>query len=105
MTVIRNGGARQNDWSQPPSRWLPEWWSDQLPSRLLSECNVCPCDEHGSGVRRTSAGLLVLRDIEEGKSEEVCDLLELSEVNQRVLLPAARSRRRAVLEADVGDVR
>ena len=48
--------------------------------------------------------VLVLRDIEGWTSEEVCDLLELSEVNQRVLLHRARSRLRAALEADMGDV-
>jgi RNA polymerase sigma-70 factor (ECF subfamily) len=46
----------------------------------------------------------VLRDIEGWTSEEVRDLLELSEVNQRVLLHKARSRLRAALEADMGDV-
>jgi RNA polymerase sigma-70 factor, ECF subfamily len=46
--------------------------------------------------------VLVLRDIEGWSSEEVRDLLELSEVNQRVLLHRARSRVRAALEAEMG---
>ena len=39
-----------------------------------------------------------LRDIEGYSSEEVCELLDLSPENQRVLLHRGRSRLRAVLE-------
>ena len=39
-----------------------------------------------------------LRDIEGLSAEEVCELLELSQENQRVLLHRGRSRLRAVLE-------
>ncbi|HEX5571900.1 MAG TPA: sigma factor-like helix-turn-helix DNA-binding protein, partial [Ktedonobacterales bacterium] len=40
-----------------------------------------------------------LRDIEGYPAEEVCQLLGLSEANQRVLLHRARSRVRQALEA------
>jgi RNA polymerase sigma-70 factor, ECF subfamily len=43
--------------------------------------------------------VIVLRDVEGWSSEEVCDALELSAGNQRVLLQRARSRVRASLEA------
>jgi RNA polymerase sigma-70 factor (ECF subfamily) len=39
-----------------------------------------------------------LRDIEGHSAEEVCQLLALSQENQRVLLHRGRSRLRAVLE-------
>jgi RNA polymerase sigma-70 factor (ECF subfamily) len=42
--------------------------------------------------------VITLRDIEGWPSEEVCDALELSEGNQRVLLHRARTKVRAVLE-------
>ena len=42
--------------------------------------------------------VITLRDIDGWTSEEVCDLLGLSEGNQRVLLHRARSRVRAALE-------
>jgi len=42
--------------------------------------------------------VLVLRDVQGCSSQEVCDLLDLSPENQRVLLHRARARARAVLE-------
>ena len=41
---------------------------------------------------------LVLRDVQGFTASEVCELLELSEGNQRVLLHRARSKARALLE-------
>ena len=49
--------------------------------------------------------VLVLRDVEGWSSEEVREVLEISEGNQRVLLHRARSRVRAALEADMGSER
>jgi RNA polymerase sigma-70 factor (ECF subfamily) len=40
-----------------------------------------------------------MRDVEGASSEEVCDALDVSDGNQRVLLHRARSRVRAALEA------
>jgi RNA polymerase sigma-70 factor, ECF subfamily len=42
--------------------------------------------------------VVTLRDIEEWSSEEVCNVLGLTETNQRVLLHRARTRLRAALE-------
>ncbi|MFN8123005.1 MAG: sigma-70 family RNA polymerase sigma factor [Thermoleophilia bacterium] len=47
--------------------------------------------------------VITLRDVEGWSSREVCELLDISEVNQRVLLHRARSRVRAVLERHLGD--
>jgi RNA polymerase sigma-70 factor (ECF subfamily) len=48
--------------------------------------------------------VFALRDIEGCPSDEVCDLLELSAGNQRVLLHRARTKVRAALEAYFGAV-
>ena len=42
--------------------------------------------------------VITLRDIEGWSSEEVCNVLEISETNQRVLLHRARSKVRRALE-------
>jgi len=42
--------------------------------------------------------VLDLRDVQGFSSSEVCELLAVTEANQRVLLHRARSRMRAVLE-------
>ena len=42
--------------------------------------------------------VISLRDVEGWSSEEVCDLLEITEGNQRVLLHRARSKVREALE-------
>ena len=42
--------------------------------------------------------VITLRDVEGWESEEVCNVLGISETNQRVLLHRARSRVRAALE-------
>jgi RNA polymerase sigma-70 factor (ECF subfamily) len=43
--------------------------------------------------------VITLRDVEGWPSDEVCELLDVSPENQRVLLHRARSRVRRALEA------
>jgi RNA polymerase sigma-70 factor (ECF subfamily) len=49
--------------------------------------------------------VIALRDVEGWPSNEVCDALEISETNQRVLLHRARAKVRAAIEAYLGAVR
>ena len=46
--------------------------------------------------------VVTLRDVEGLTSGEVCDVLDLTEANQRVLLHRGRSRLRQVLESEFG---
>jgi RNA polymerase sigma-70 factor (ECF subfamily) len=94
------GPAGRGHWSQPPARW-----SDQPEERLLSAATFALVASTVQVLPENQRRVLVLRDIEGWTSEEVCDLLELSEVNQRVLLHRARSRVRAALEAAMGGQR
>jgi RNA polymerase sigma-70 factor (ECF subfamily) len=46
--------------------------------------------------------VVMLRDVDGLSGQEVCDALEISEANQRVLLHRGRSRLRAALELQLG---
>ncbi len=82
-------------WSLPP-----EHWGDDLDERLqagkLSASIWSALDELPVRQRRVVA----LRDLEGMGSTEVCDLLDITEANQRVLLHRGRSRMREALEAE-----
>lgn len=46
--------------------------------------------------------VVVLRDVEGLEAAEVCNMLEVSETNMRVLLHRGRAKLRAALEAHLG---
>jgi RNA polymerase sigma-70 factor (ECF subfamily) len=80
-------------WASPPSSW------ESLPEERLLAGETMDC------IKATIATLpemqqqvVTLRDIEGWGSDEVCDLLQLTETNQRVLLHRGRSKIRAALE-------
>jgi RNA polymerase sigma-70 factor (ECF subfamily) len=88
------------DHAQWPGHWAspPSDWGGSPEKRLLSDETL--------GLIRATVELLppaqrqviILRDIDGWGSHEVCDLLEISEANQRVLLHRARSKVRQALE-------
>jgi RNA polymerase sigma-70 factor (ECF subfamily) len=77
-------------WSVPPTAW-PE---DQL---LAAETRE-KLAEAIEALPATQRAVISLRDLEGWTAEEVCNALELSETNQRVLLHRARSKVRKALE-------
>jgi len=84
-------------WAQPP-----EHWSDQPEAQALSGATFEAVAETMRTLPENQRRVMALRDIEGWSSEEVRNLLDLSEVNQRVLLHRARSRVRAALETTMG---
>jgi RNA polymerase sigma-70 factor (ECF subfamily) len=79
-------------WSAPPSaEHLPDSGvlAAELGARLAEAVAALPT------AQRT---VLELRDVQGLTASEVCELLDLSEINQRVLLHRARSKARALLE-------
>jgi RNA polymerase sigma-70 factor (ECF subfamily) len=88
----------------PGTEWAGHWttfpasWDTIPEARLLS-------DETQALIRRVIDALppgqmrvIVLRDVEGWSSEEICNALEITETNQRVLLHRARSKVRQALE-------
>lgn len=91
------GPPGRGRWAQPPARW------SELPDeQVLGQGTIERVQAIASGLSETQRRVFVLRDVEGLSSAEVCDLLELSEGNQRVLLHRARSRVRAALEQELG---
>jgi RNA polymerase sigma-70 factor (ECF subfamily) len=82
-----------------PGHWLLKPSADDMPEeRLLAgELQVLVRDAL-SGLPPAQAEVVRLRDVEGLPSEHVCELLNLTEGNQRVLLHRGRSKVRAALE-------
>jgi RNA polymerase sigma-70 factor (ECF subfamily) len=80
-------------WSVPPRRW------DSSPESLVLRKEA---REHLERVLATLPAaqrtIVTLRDVEGWSSEEVCNALDVTETNQRVLLHRGRARLRAALE-------
>lgn len=81
-------------WDQPPRPW-----DDLTPERLAASGQIREhlaraLDELPGGQR----AVVVLRDVEGCSSAEACNILGISETNQRVLLHRGRSRLRQLLE-------
>lgn len=85
----------EGHWAVPPRPW-------QDPQRRLASLEARKLI--GEAIGRLPArekAVVTLRDVEGLSSEEVCELLELSEGNQRVILHRGRSRVRRELEGYV----
>jgi RNA polymerase sigma-70 factor, ECF subfamily len=79
-------------WSAPPSSWgEPE---ERLGTAETLDVIRAAIDE----LPPTQALVITMRDIEGLSSEEVCNALDITETNQRVLLHRARSKVRRALE-------
>jgi RNA polymerase sigma-70 factor, ECF subfamily len=79
-------------WSDPPAVW-----GNAEATILATETRAMV----GAALERLPAAqrlVMTLRDVDGWSSEEVCEALELSAANQRVLLHRARSKVRAALE-------
>jgi RNA polymerase sigma-70 factor, ECF subfamily len=81
-------------WLTPPSAWeiLPEdhFLMDELTGCIRQGLNT---------LSENQRAILVLRDLEGWSSEEVCNVFNISETNQRVLLHRARSKVRQMIES------
>ncbi len=81
----------------------PEDWSVIPEARLVADETMAVIREAIDRLPETQRTVITLRDIEGWSSEEVRNVLELSETNQRVLLHRARAKVRAALERYLAD--
>jgi RNA polymerase sigma-70 factor (ECF subfamily) len=83
-------------WTAPPSaERLPEAsvLASEMGTQLFAAIEQLPTAQRA---------VLELRDVQGFGADEVCELLEISSANQRVLLHRARSKARAIVEGYVG---
>jgi RNA polymerase sigma-70 factor (ECF subfamily) len=89
------GGA----WSEPPDAW-----PDDVVERLSAPQLVGKVLEAITDLPDTQRQVVTLRDVEGLTSGEVCQMLGLSEANQRVALHRGRTRIRTALAAELEEV-
>jgi RNA polymerase sigma-70 factor (ECF subfamily) len=90
------GGA----WSAPPEHWIEEA-EDRIEAGKLTHLLRSAMD----GLPPRQREVVLLRDVEEMSSADVCSILAISEANQRVLLHRGRGKLRQVLESELGSGR
>jgi RNA polymerase sigma-70 factor, ECF subfamily len=84
-------------WSAPPAPWVEEL-EDRLHAEAASGLIQAALEDLPGRQRE----VVLLRDVDGLTSEEVCEVLDISEGNQRVLLHRGRSRLRESLETELG---
>jgi RNA polymerase sigma-70 factor (ECF subfamily) len=85
-------------WASPPRHWV-----EDSEERIFAQGMAPSIDAALSALPSRQREVLVLRDIDGLSGQEACEVLEISEANQRVLLHRARSRLRQSLEAEIGE--
>jgi RNA polymerase sigma-70 factor (ECF subfamily) len=90
--------AYPNHWVSIPRRWdeIPESsaLSGEMRRRIEEAINLLPPRQRE---------VIVLHDVEQMSTQDICNVLMISETNQRVLLHRARAHVRRALEIYLGD--
>lgn len=86
--------SNKGKWSEAPQTWEATTPEDVLQRKEAMEALGQALTELPERQRM----VVTLRDIDGWESEDVCNVLEISETNQRVLLHRGRTRLRAILE-------
>jgi RNA polymerase sigma-70 factor, ECF subfamily len=79
-------------------RAAPASWEDIPEERLLSRETLGTIEHAIATLPPAQRAVISLRDVNGWASDEVCNVLDISETNQRVLLHRARSKVRRALE-------
>lgn len=84
-------------WSSPPEQWV-----DDIEERIGARALRDQILEALAHMPERQRAVVMLRDVDGLRSDEVCHVLELSAANERVLLHRGRSRLRQALEDRIG---
>lgn len=87
-----------------PGHWasIPERWHERPEARLASKEILEVIAGEIAGLPSAQRAVITLRDVEGWGADEVCEALQISDGNQRVLLHRARARVRQALEDRLG---
>ena len=96
-TVDPNRFDASGGWVEPPEAWAEQAEERIVASQLAARVHAF-LDELPDGQRQ----VVMLRDVEGLSSQEACELLGVTEANQRVLLHRGRARIRHMLELEMG---
>ena len=88
---LGSGERFPGHWAAPPQAWAPE-------GRLLSQEVLDVIEREIDRLPPAQRAVITMRDVQGLTSEEVCNALDLTETNQRVLLHRARAKVRTALE-------
>jgi RNA polymerase sigma-70 factor, ECF subfamily len=88
---IGSGERFPGHWAVPPQAWVPE-------GRLLADETLEVVKRAIDKLPPVQRAVITMRDVQGFTSEEVCNALDLTETNQRVLLHRARAKVRSALE-------
>ena len=84
-------------WSSPPEQWV-----DDLEERIGAQALRDQILEALGQMPERQRAVVMLRDVDGLRGDEVCQVLDLSPANERVLLHRGRSRLRQALEDSIG---
>ena len=88
---LGSGDRFPGHWAVPPQAWAPE-------GRLLADETLEVVERAIDKLPPAQRAVITMRDVQGFTSEEVCNALDLTETNQRVLLHRARAKVRSALE-------
>ena len=88
---LGSGDRFPGHWAVPPQAWAPE-------GRLLADETLEVVERAIETLPPAQRAVITMRDVQGFTSEEVCNALDLTETNQRVLLHRARAKVRSALE-------
>jgi RNA polymerase sigma-70 factor (ECF subfamily) len=85
----------------PERMWLapPDAWEDVPEERMLARETLSAIEAAIAELPLAQRTVISLRDVDGWEAADVCNVLDISETNQRVLLHRARSKVRRALEA------
>jgi RNA polymerase sigma-70 factor (ECF subfamily) len=88
--------GQNGQWIDPPAPW-----DDAVDDRLVAGALSGRIEAALATLPEAQRQVVTMRDLEGLPSADVCEVLDITEGNQRVLLHRGRSRLRAVLEQEV----